>query len=390
MKAFPYLVVALSMGLPAVLVGLEIPSWSHLASSKLARQSDLRVVYTPGYMLRTGQRQEIYDFTAVRRNQDRRVAADGGALPFLHPAYEALLFVPLSFIPYNAAYRVWAAVNLGILGLIYYFLRPCLSDLCRIGPAWALPALLLGFMPIAFTILEGQDSLLLLLILVASYRRIRSSEIAAGALLGLGIFRFQVLLPVVGLFLIWRGVRLVAGWLAVSTAMIAISAAITGVVAQIQYVRLLGHMGRVSDWLLIRRMPNLRSLFVASGLSLWVLVLVSSIIFSLAALVGFRQDARQRFLLSISVSVLTTYYLFLHDASILALPLLVSLNDFVTRRDWILTGLTVGALSAFAIFWFARESFYLGALFTAFFLGTQVVAIWRANEAMPVEQQAAS
>src|SRR5579859_8149748 len=216
------------MAIPALLVGVAIPPWFFLGSQTYALQSDLRVFYAPGYMLRTGQAKDIYDFPAIRRNQAEKVAPDNGAVPFLHPAYEAVVFMPLSFLPYRAAYVVWAGVNFAILGLIYFVLRPCLPDLNALGPKWIPPALLLGFMPIAFTILAGQDSLFLLLLLVLSYRCIGSNELQAGILMGLGMFRFQVLLPIVALFLLWRSLRLVAGWLVGSTAVLAISVAITG------------------------------------------------------------------------------------------------------------------------------------------------------------------
>src|SRR5260370_23522196 len=105
--------------------------------------------------------------------------------------------MPLSFLPYRAAYVVWAGVNFAILALVYFLLRPCLPDLSAVGPKWILPALLVGFMPIAFTIMEGQDSLVLLLILVLAYRRIGSSnQLQAGVFLFFGMFRFSVLLPI--------------------------------------------------------------------------------------------------------------------------------------------------------------------------------------------------
>lgn len=264
MKPVPYYVLALAMAVPAALVGVEIPSWFSLGSQTIALQSDLRVFYTPGYMLRTGQAKDLYNFAAIRRNQDEKVAPDNAAGPFLHPAYEAVLFVPLSFLPYRAAYVVWAGVNFVILGLIYFLLRPCLPDLSAVGPKWMPPALLLGFMPVAFTILAGQDSLFLLLILVSAYRRIGSNELQAGILVGLGMFRFQVLLPIVALFLLWRSLKVVAGWAIGSTAVLSMSVAITGVGAQIEYARLLRQMASVSGfWLLLGRMPNLRGLFAA-------------------------------------------------------------------------------------------------------------------------------
>ena len=377
MKPIPYYVLALAMAVPAALVGVQIPSWLSLRSETLALQSDLRVFYTPGYMLRTGQRRDIYNFAAIRRNQDEKIASDNAAVPFLHPAYEAAAFVPLSFLSYRTAYLVWAGVNLAILGLIYFLLSPCLSDLSLLGPQWIPPALLLGFMPVAFTILAGQDSLILLLILVMAYRLIVTHELQAGILLGLGMFRFQVLLPIVVLFLLWRGLKFVAGWTIGSAVILGISATITGIAAQVQYANLLRQMSGISIWLLIRRMPNLRGLFSAFGLGIIPLGLVSLSIFIVAAVVGARQDARHKLLLAVSVSALATYYLFLHDVSVLAMPLLLAINEAIAGRDWVRAALVSASLSGFAIFWFARDSFYLGALFTLLFVGIETSRLWK-------------
>ena len=97
MKPIPYYVLALALSLPAILIGCEIPSFLLIGTGSLAFQSDFRVLYTPAYMLRTHQSRQLYDFAAVRRNQDLRVAPDNGAVPYLHPAYEAVFLIPLSF-----------------------------------------------------------------------------------------------------------------------------------------------------------------------------------------------------------------------------------------------------------------------------------------------------
>jgi Glycosyltransferase family 87 len=375
MKPIPHYVLALAMAIPAVLVGVEIPTWFFFGSRTVVLQSDLRVFYTPGYMLRTGQRKDIYSFPAIRRNQEERIASDNGALPFLHPAYEAVIFVPLSYLPYRAAHVVWAGVNFAILGWIYLLLRLSLPDLSAIGPQWIPPALLLGFMPVAFTILEGQDSLFLLLILVMVYRRIGSNELQAGLLLGLGMFRFQVLLPIVALFLVWRSLEFVAGWAVGSAVVLSVSVAITGVGAQIQYARLLRLMGSVSStWLLLGRMLNLRALFAAYDFGIIPLALVSLSIFLVAAVFGAKENAQQRLLLAVSVSALVPQYLFVHDLSVLALPVLLAINEAIAQRDWLRAALPSAVLSGFAAFWFTRR-FYLGALITLFFFGTQAAGL---------------
>jgi len=376
MKPVPYCVVALALAFPAVLVGLELPTWFSLGSSSLALQSDLRVFYTPGYMLRTGQRKEIYDFAAIRRNQDQIVAADGGAVPFLHPAYEVIVFAPLSFLPYRRAYLVWGLTNLALLALVWVMLRPCIPVLSSLGPGWIVPGTLLGFMPLAFTIFAGQDSLLLLLVLVSAYRRIESSELQAGILFGLGMFRFQVLLPIAVLLLLWRGSKFVAGCIFGTSVIVAISFAITGIGAQKQYFGLVRQMGDASFWLLLRRMPNLRGLFAACGLGTVPLVVASLCIFLLVAFVGTGRKPREKFLLAVSASALLTYYLFLHDACVLALPLLVVINDAISHRKWWQVAIAAAALSAFSSLWFLHDRFYLGALPTALLLGTQVAGVW--------------
>jgi hypothetical protein len=234
-------------------------------------------------------------------------------------------------------------------------------------------------MPIAFTILAGQDSLFLLLILVLVYRRLGSSELQAGMLLGLAMFRFQVLLPIVVLFLLWRNLKFVAGWVAGSVVVMSVSAAITGIGGQIQYLRLLRAMGGVSFWLLLRRMPNLRALFTAVGLGIVPLILASLLIFLAAAVVGAGRNPQQKFLVAITVSALVTYYLFLHDLSVLVLPVLVAINEAVGRRDWLRAALDSVVLSGFAVFWFARDSFYLGALLTLIFCATEGAELWDRN-----------
>ena len=376
-KPIPYWVLALAMAVPAILVGVEIPTWFFFGSQSVRLQSDLRVLYTPAYMMRSGQRKDIYDFSAIRRNQATRIASDNGALPFLHPAYEAALFLPLSFLPYRMAYVGWALVNLAVLGLIYFLLRDSLPYLSSIGPRWIVPALLIGFMPVAFAILEGQDSMFLLLILVLVYRRIESNELQTGMLLGLGSFRFQVILPIIVLFLLWRGFKVVGGWIASSAILWGVSVALTGIRAQMQYLELLHQMSGFSFKLLLDRMPNLRGLFTAYGLGVVPLTLVSISVFLVAAIIGTQESVRQRLLLAVCVAAIVPWYLFMHDLSLLVLPILLAINEAIARRDWAFAALPSIVLLGFAVFWFSRSRLYLGALLTVFFFVTEVARLWR-------------
>jgi hypothetical protein len=181
-----------------------------------------------------------------------------------------------------------------------------------------------------------------------------------------------VLLPVVVLFALWRCTKFIAGWAIGSAALCGLSVLITGFAAEVQYVVLLKQMSRVSFWLLLRRMPNLRGLFAACGLGMIPLIIVSLGLFLLVALVGAKQSLQRQLLVAVSVSALLTYYLFLHDASVLALPLLLGIDEAILRRNWANMALYFAALSGFTILWFARDSFYLGAVFAAGLVATQI------------------
>jgi hypothetical protein len=75
-----------------------------------------------------------------------------------------------------------------------------------------------------------------------------------------------------------------------------------------------------------------------------------------------------------------TWYIFLHDLSVLALPVFLAINEAIGRRDWLGAALASAVLSGFGAFWFARSRLYLGALVTLFFIGTQVAGLWKQRQ----------
>src|SRR5207247_3125358 len=57
----------------------------------------------------------------------------------------------------------------------------------------------------------------------------RKKEWFAGGLLALGLFRFQIVLPVAGLMLLWKRWRFVSGFAAASIPVLALSTLVAGV-----------------------------------------------------------------------------------------------------------------------------------------------------------------
>ena len=75
MKPAPYYVKALAMAIPAILIGIQIPTWlTFIPSRSVELQADFRVLYTAGYMTRTGQRLGLYNYPLVREVQARVIA----------------------------------------------------------------------------------------------------------------------------------------------------------------------------------------------------------------------------------------------------------------------------------------------------------------------------
>lgn len=373
MKPVPNHVKSLAIGIVALLVGIQIPTWiSVVPSPRLEREADFRVLYTAGYMVRTGQSKTIYDYPLERQTQARVIANDGAAVPFIHPAYETLLFVTLSRFSYHVAYLIWVGINCGLLLLICKLLWPRVGALADLFPG--LPAaLLLSFFPMTFAIMQGQDSLLLLLALILAYRNIATNELTAGLWMGLGMFRFQVLLPILVLFLVWRAWRFLLGCFLTSCGLLAISLIIAGLHAQMQYYQMLQALAALPFLQLTNRMVNIRALVTAEGGGAVVTTVISALVL-IAAAWCYKQNVERRFLLSIVVSSLVAYHFFLHDLCVLILPVMIALNDAVAAKEWTKVVLLWSVICLPILVWFTHVSIYIMVLGTLILLAQSMNA----------------
>jgi hypothetical protein len=205
---------------------------------------DFTAFYTAGTLLREGRGDQIYNARAQEEAQ-RAFAADSdirqGPLPYIHPAYEGLLFLPLTFLPYREAFVVWDALNLGMLFAISLMVRRTLPLLQPI-PLWEWVLALLAFFPVFANFLQGQDAILMLLLLVLSFRALDSkSEFIAGCWLGLGVFRFHLVIPLVLIFGMWKYTKLIIGFAATASSALVISITIVGWRAALRYPAYIWH-----------------------------------------------------------------------------------------------------------------------------------------------------
>src|SRR5205085_8319472 len=126
-------------------------------------------------------------------------------------------------------YKVFVAINLTMLGLCIAFMWPWTENL-RAVFGWLPFALVLGFLPIAAALVQGQDSILLTFMLVAAFVLAQKKlDAAAGAITALGLFKFSIVLPLAGLFFLWGRWRFLAGFVVFTSLLVGISVWVTGV-----------------------------------------------------------------------------------------------------------------------------------------------------------------
>jgi len=202
----------LMLGVLPFLLAVQGVAWLTFVPGALRGHSDFRQLYTAGYMVRTGHAAKLYDYATQQHFQDSLVASGDLALPFIRPAYQALLFVPFSLLSYRAAYLAFLGANVILLALAFWLLRAKLTNL---AVAWnLLPVFVfLVFYPVALALMQGQDSVLLLVFLAAALHALQHGrEATAGALLGLGLFKLQIVIPIALIFLLWRRWRFTGGF----------------------------------------------------------------------------------------------------------------------------------------------------------------------------------
>jgi Glycosyltransferase family 87 len=311
-------------------------------------RADFRQLYTAGYLVRSGRAHQLYDYDTQFHFQNELVSKAEIALPFIRPAYQGLLFVPFSFLPYRAAYFAFLAVNLALLTVSFRLLRPKMKRIAHVYP-WLPAAMFLGFLPIAAALMQGQDSILLLSLLAAALASLdRKRELTAGILIGMGLFKFQIVIPIALLFVAWRRWRFFSGFALSSFCLGAISVWLVGLSQAGVYVRSLIAMGSGSasraDQLRypisLNVMPNLHGLifglagsrFSAFRITAATVILSGVVVAAVAARPPASKSGEHSLLLAISAAAVVSYYLFIHDLSILIIPIVVTLDRFINSE----------------------------------------------------------
>ncbi len=345
-----YRMVAVFLLGMAVVNGIEF--WQQRARIA-AGYGDFSALYTSGLMLRRGERKLLYDRRAQWRVQQEfasQVEIRQGPMPFIRPPFEALVFLPLTYFSYPVALAIWSLAKVGLLWLAVRVL-PRAQPFARVYPSWLEVTLCLGLFPVFLDMFQGQDAILLLAIVAVVLNRLQSgNDAVAGLILSLGLFKFLLVGPIaIMLWLVGRA-RTLTGFLPGAIALVALSCAVSGWSVLSAYPMYLLSLNRATGIGVVtaESMPNLRGLLTAflgrapyPGPIHWLLLPVAVAGIVLTARL-WRPLGRSRandsytglalgYCLALPVAILTSYYAYSYDMTLLIIPLLLLGGGFLDQ-----------------------------------------------------------
>jgi hypothetical protein len=327
------------------MIGLHLAVFWLSREQALAGWPDFRIFYTAGLILHRGQGQLLYDDAVQRQTQHEftRLAKDGvdRLLPYNHPPFEAALYVGLVALPYLRAYELWFVVNLLLLAVFAYFARRWLPHLCLRFPELLFLAPL-AFFPVAYALMQGQDSILLMLLYCLAYTALRrGQDLKAGICLGLGLFKFHLVLPFVFILLLRRRWRALSGVLLSAVFDFLVSLILVGWRELLYYPRYALKVGqeRSPGVIVPENMPNLRGLLMgwqwSPQIQPWLKIVLLVVSLSVVVWAAWHwrageltpvEDWNTGFSIAVIATFLVGYHGYNQDMSILLLPGLIALD----------------------------------------------------------------
>jgi hypothetical protein len=330
-KRVTAVLLALSFLFNAAIVATRLPTMKF---------SDFIIFYSGAQIVRDGNAETLYDMETQSYYQRKLGIVSffnpNGILPYNHPAFELLPFIPLTYLSFKSAYVLWVALCILLLVLTCMLLLPYFPREHR----WTLAAVVFTFQPVWMAILRGQDSLISLLLLTTAFLCLKAGrEAATGCVLGLGLYKPQLVLPIAILLLVKRRWCSVRAFVATGACLVALSSAMIGWRGVIAYVNLLSWMDQTHYTIYPRNMANVHG-FVETLLGLSHPGIVSNLLIATISVALFIWCVGQwrgewepsdplfdlRFSHLIVVTLLISYHAYAYDLILLTLPLVLSLR----------------------------------------------------------------
>ena len=272
---------------------------------------------------------EIYNYSQQREAQQtfitRLSSTRKGPLLFNHAPFELLLFVPLALFSYPQATTIWYGLNVAALIAVPLLLRRRLPFL-KTRIFYALLAVAF-FFPAGIALLQGQDSVLLLLLFTLGYLALADGhEAAAGCAFAMATFKPQLVLPILLIMGITRRWKLLLGFCGAGAALLLASLPLAGWRSILEFPRFLlrfSHLPPGVSGAYPETMPNIRglttSLFHASlspmaiGVIVFAISVLVLLLVGIACVRGPGTSSELSFSLIVVASLLIGYHVNGHD-----------------------------------------------------------------------------
>jgi len=344
-----------------VIVSLGIAyAWFSFPANRedTSRLLDFSEFYAAGQMVRHGLGNSLYDLR-VQAEFQLKVAPVHAF--YLRPPFEALLFVPFTYLSYRAAYAAWLMFSLAmlsgaarliqgntnVLDAMFQYTRGIPVDF------GLLLLVFLTFSPTMDCLLIGQDSVLMLLIYTLVFLTLkRGWELEAGGLLALGLFKFHLVLPFAIIFALRRRGSFVLGFAGIALLLIAISVLVSGPGVLVSYPAMfLNSKYRMLMGFQPEYAANIRGLLylitpskIPGVISGAVVAALSAFLLWVTARIWRDSEFELCFSAAVIAALLTGYHSFVYDLSLLLLPVSIVCGE-LAKRKILLSNLTLnGAL----------------------------------------------
>jgi hypothetical protein len=304
-------------------------------------KNDFPVFYSSAQMVSEGQASRLYDFNAENSFVHR--ISDVTRAPNNHLPYELLIFIPFSHLKFGIAHILWTLLNLIILAAIALIMHDIWPKASNVSLTFLT---LLAFFPVCYCLLQGQDSILLLFLFVMSFWfSRRGQDDAAGFVLAFGLFRPQLVLPFALVAFLAGKWKFVRGFIPGAFLAVALSTWVVGFHGMAEYARVLISQGTQNSAVALAErwqvhpglMPTLRG-FLWMSLPSSVPGIIQAFLLLAGVSLGLSWAATRirsakdeatldlAFALAVAASVLVSYHSFLHDFSLIILPVLIVSN----------------------------------------------------------------
>lgn len=189
---------------------------------------DFPAFYAAGSIVADGDWADLYDpDRQIEAQAELFGDAEGSYLYFAYPPHAAPMYRPLAAVDYRVAYAIHTLVMAAALVVALALVRPMLRVAREHFELIATGALLCY--PMLRAVTGGQNTALSLLAIAATWRLLDDErDVAAGLVLALLLYKPQLAVPLIGLALIARRWRAVAGAAAGAAVVWAFGAAVMG------------------------------------------------------------------------------------------------------------------------------------------------------------------